>query len=433
MTRKSVLLITGDTDLENFLTEVLSGISADCETLGSGRADDERRVSPSSIVACRAADVIVVDFKSTAFKAEVVTTRLRTLVPNKTFLLLHADEHAKAQAEKLGFDAACLVDDGFDEKSFLAALEQAEPPSEMIVITEHPTEQAAEGAEPMVPATVAERADAPLAARGRVITVANLKGGSGKSTLAMHLITSLMDAGVAVASLDLDHPQETLTKFLSHRSKRRQTHDRSLLVPYHHVIAGADDKPHAVEAMIGNALRDWDCVVVDTAAGFSQATRAALVCTDILITPINDSFVDLDVIASLDVEDGHMTALGPFGEMVKEARERRKNMVGKDRRIDWLLVRNRLTQLRSRDKTALSEGIARLGEELGFQEIQGLSERVIYRELFRKGLTLVDLREGDCEVSWSMSHVAARQELRLLLESLDIEKIKAEAAELLAS
>ena len=108
-------------------------------------------------------------------------------------------------------------------------------------------------------------------------------------------------------------------------------------------------------------------------------------------------------------------------------------MVGKDRRINWMLVRNRLTQLRSRDKTALSEGIARLAAELGFREIQGLSERVIYRELFRKGLTLVDLREGDCEVSWSMSHVAARQELRSLLDALEIEKIKAEAAELLAS
>jgi chromosome partitioning protein len=56
-----------------------------------------------------------------------------------------------------------------------------------------------------------------------------------------------------------------------------------------------------------------------------------------------------------------------------------------------------------------------LAKRVGFRVIPGLGERVIYRELFPKGLTLLDIGHlGDL----GMSHIAARQELREMIAGL---------------
>ena len=52
---------------------------------------------------------------------------------------------------------------------------------------------------------------------------------------------------------------------------------------------------------------------------------------------------------------------------------------------------------------------------MGFRISSGLSERVIYRELFPSGLTLLD--KGDLG-DLGTSHLVARQELRQLIQNL---------------
>ena len=137
---------------------------------------------------------------------------------------------------------------------------------------------------------------------------------------------------------------------------------------------------------------------------------------DTVITPVNDSFVDLDVIAHVDAADLSLRAAGNFAEIVKHARDMRASTTGDT--VDWIVVRNRLSSLDARNKRDVAAALAQLAPTLGFRTGPGLSERVIYRELFLHGLTLLDLREPDTGVKLTVSHIAARQELRVLLDTV---------------
>jgi hypothetical protein len=62
------------------------------------------------------------------------------------------------------------------------------------------------------------------------------------------------------------------------------------------------------------------------------------------------------------------------------------------------------------------EGSCQCGK-VGFRVGPGLRDRVIYRELFPKGLTLLDLAElGEV----GMGHITARQELREMIAGLGV-------------
>ncbi len=54
---------------------------------------------------------------------------------------------------------------------------------------------------------------------------------------------------------------------------------------------------------------------------------------------------------------------------------------------------------------------------------------MIFRELFLKGLTLLDLRDPEAGVRLNMSHIAARQEVRLLLEAIGLPETISEDSE----
>ena len=64
--------------------------------------------------------------------------------------------------------------------------------------------------------------------------------------------------------------------------------------------------------------------------------------------------------------------------------------------------------------------LAELAKRVGFRLAPGLGERVVYREMFLKGLTLLDIRQEGAGMALSMSHVAARQELRTLVEAIGL-------------
>lgn len=265
-----------------------------------------------------------------------------------------------------------------------------------------------------------------------VITIGNEKGGSGKSTAAMHLIVALLQSGRAVASIDLDQRQGTLTRYMDNRRAYAKHHDLPLEHPVHESLApGADshrptarqDEEERLHALIERLGRDRDVVVIDTAGSDTNLTRLGHSYADTLITPLNDSFVDLDVLARIDGESMNIDTPSHYAEMVWEQKIKRASRDGGS--IDWIVMRNRLSSLDARNKRHMAKSLHDLSQRFGFRVIAGFGERVIYRQLFLKGLTLMDLRQVKGRLN--LSHVAARQEVRSVLAAVGLPPMLASA------
>ena len=248
-----------------------------------------------------------------------------------------------------------------------------------------------------------------------VIVLGNEKGGSGKSTTAMHLIVGLLLEQRRVGCLDLDLRQATLSRYLANRGAFCERGGVRLAMPDHIRLDEA-----ATEAMLDEAIATLtarnDVVVIDCPGSDSALSRRAHARADTLITPLNDSFIDFDVLAHVDSEGVKVVRPSHYAEMVWEQRKRR----ALERRapIDWIVMRNRLSALDARNKRDIRHALDTLAQRVGFRIAPGFGERVIFRELFLKGLTLLDLRERGTGGGLTMSHVAARQEVRGLLQAL---------------
>ncbi|MBB4285743.1 division plane positioning ATPase MipZ [Roseospira goensis] len=255
----------------------------------------------------------------------------------------------------------------------------------------------------------------------RVVVVGNEKGGSGKSTVAMHLLIGFLRAGFTVGSIDLDARQGTLSTYVRNRESYASRFELPLPMPTHQSIqlSGFESGDRnrlddAVEAL----LAECDLVLIDTPGADNHLSRAGHAWADILVTPLNDSFIDLDVLAKVDPASMRILRPSHYSEMVWDIKKQRGLRDGGS--IHWVVLRNRLSQLDARNKRDM-EGLLRdLARRIGFQLIEGLCERVIYREMYLKGLTLLDLRDKGTDITLSMSHIAARQELRRLLDALGV-------------
>lgn len=261
-----------------------------------------------------------------------------------------------------------------------------------------------------------------------VIVVGNEKGGTGKSTTAMHLIVALLKLGYTVGSLDLDARQGTLTRYLANRAAYAEDSGLSLPMPEHRSIersqaetraaAEAEDKRHLRQAC--GELAHCDFLVIDTPGSDVYLSRLAHENADTLITPLNDSFLDIDVLARIDRR--RRAVLGPsrYSQMVWEQSNLRA--VSGRAPIDWVVMRNRLTHIEARNKREIGTLLTQLATRIGFRVAPGFGERVVFRELFLNGLTLLDLpdltnEDGNAPAT---SHVAAGQEIRMLLESIGL-------------
>lgn len=271
-------------------------------------------------------------------------------------------------------------------------------------------------------------ASASIAPGVHVITVGNEKGGSGKSTMAMHVIAALMHAGCRVGSIDLDARQATLTRFVENRRDSAARRNLALAMPEHRTVlvstepdraaAERDEGARLAEALA--SLADVDVIVIDTPGRDSHLNKLGHACADTLITPINDSFVDLDVLASVDPDDYRVRHPSKYAEMVFQQKISRAQNRQTNRTFDWIVIRNRLSQLDSKNRQAMDQAVGELARRIGFRLAPGFTERVIFRELFLEGLTLLDLRDPEAGIRLNMSHIAARQELRALLEATRI-------------
>ena len=246
----------------------------------------------------------------------------------------------------------------------------------------------------------------------RVIVIGNEKGGAGKSTVAVHLATALLHEGARVAVVDLDLRQQSTGHFFASRAAWDASRDAGLPQP------GAVAAPRDGEALCSALGRDADFVIVDTPGADTELSRAAHGFADLIVTPMNDSFVDFDMLGVIDPVTLEVLRPSLYAETVWEARKARA-MRG-ERPIDWVVLRNRLASAEPRNRRRVDERLATLSRRIGFRPLAGLRDRVIYRELFPFGLTVSDLSRTVRPVQVSLTHVAARQELRLLLYDLDL-------------
>ena len=260
------------------------------------------------------------------------------------------------------------------------------------------------------------------------VVLGNEKGGSGKSTVAMHIAVALLKAGQRVATIDLDSRQKSFTHYIENRKAWAKHAKLDLELPSHNCIARKDgalvSDNEAAEfsefaAAVDASEHTHDFIVIDTPGHDSYLMRLAHSMADTLITPLNDSFVDFDVLGTVDPVTFAVTGTSHFSDMVRDARRQRR--VVDHATIDWIVVRNRLSMLGSRNKRLVGEGLQELSLRLGFRAVDGFAERVIFREFYPRGLTALDnLDEDTLGTRPSMSHVTARQEVETLLRSLKL-------------
>jgi chromosome partitioning protein len=261
----------------------------------------------------------------------------------------------------------------------------------------------------------------------RVIVVGNEKGGSGKSTLAIHIAVALMKSGESVATLDLDARQQSFTRYIENRRGWAERVGRDLGIPTHICFDGNLDSADADErAARRKALTDavdslsqtCSTMVIDTPGQDNFLVRLVHTMADTLVTPLNDSFVDFDVLGSVDPTSFAVTGSSHYAQLVDEARAQRQLLNGAA--TDWIVLRNRLSTFgSSRNKRLVGEGLQELSQRLNFRYVDGLAERVIFREFYPRGLTAVDdLDELTLGTRPTMSHATARLEMENLLRAI---------------
>jgi chromosome partitioning protein len=255
----------------------------------------------------------------------------------------------------------------------------------------------------------------------RIIVVGNEKGGSGKSTTCMHVATALARLGQKVGALDLDLRQKSFGRYIENRRAYLAQAGLNLPTPDYRDLPEADPSStenaqdqrltRAIEAM--DATMDY--IVIDCPGSHTRLSQVAHTLADTLITPLNDSFVDFDLLARVDGLTGKIKGPSIYSEMVWGARQMRAQ--AKLQPIDWIVVRNRLGAQQMHNKKKVGAALEELSRRIGFRVLSGFSERVIFRELFPRGLTLLDLKDTGVD-QLNLSNIAARQELRDLMAGL---------------
>ena len=249
------------------------------------------------------------------------------------------------------------------------------------------------------------------------IVFANEKGGTGKSTTAVHVAVALAYQGAKVAAIDLDSRQRTLHRYLENRAETERRRGVRLPGPQFAVFRG--ETIEALDQLTDELGEGHDFLLFDTPGRDDPFARHVATRADTLVTPLNDSFVDFDLIGQVDAETFKVRKLSFYAELIWEARKKRAmTTISEGRReMDWVVVRNRSGHVEMRNMRRLDQALTELSKRVGFRIAHGLSERVVYRELFPSGLTLLDKGQlGEL----GTSHLVARQELRALVAGLNL-------------
>ena len=276
------------------------------------------------------------------------------------------------------------------------------------------------------PAPAGEGNSPPVTVQPRIIVVANEKGGAGKSTVAALLSTAMLYQGCRVAVMDVDLRQQTLSHFFANRRRWLPAANVSAPVPLEYMLADdpadlAEADPARVVALFHKALTlamgAADIVVIDTPGGDTPLSRAAHLQADMVVTPMNDSFVDFDMLGKIDPITLKLVRPSLYAKVVHDARRTR---AGYGRKLDWVVLRNRMALADGRNRQRVTVNLEQLAERVGFRLGPQLRERIAYREMFPFGLTLADLSANLRPAEVSTPRRAASEELRALLVALNL-------------
>ena len=291
-----------------------------------------------------------------------------------------------------------------------------------------------------------------VGSRPHTIVFGNEKGGTGKTTTAMHIAVALARLGKRVSAIDLDGRQRTFARYIENRTQFVERTGHKLPIPGVHVVerakAGgpdaAKDEAERFEEALRLAREGADFVVIDTPGNDTNLSRLGHANADTLVTPMNDSFLDFDLLAKFDAETLEITGPSLYSEFVWECRKRRlmarranldwivmrnrvaaiearkRRLMVRRANLDWIVMRNRVAAIEARNRRRVAGALSKLSSRIGCRVAPGFSERVIFRELFPLGLTMLDLPLSGVGVSLTMSHIAARQEVRELLAMLHL-------------
>jgi chromosome partitioning protein len=271
--------------------------------------------------------------------------------------------------------------------------------------------------------TVLPEAAAQAAKHAHVIVFGNEKGGTGKTTTAMHIVVALLRSGKTVSAIDLDSRQRTFARYIENRRDFAVRTGHTLPLPGVQVIersknasdAATDESKRLADA-VARAKEEADFVIIDTPGNDTNLSRLGHAAADTLVTPMNDSFLDFDLLAKLDPETLEIKSPSLYSEFVWDCRKRR--LIASRANLDWVVMRNRVSSIEARNKRKVATAVERVSSRIGCRVASGFSERVIFRELFPLGLTMLDLPLAGLAMPLTMSHIAARQEVRELLSTL---------------
>jgi chromosome partitioning protein len=265
-----------------------------------------------------------------------------------------------------------------------------------------------------------------------IIVVGNEKGGSGKSTTSMHIATALARMGHRVGALDLDLRQKSFGRYVENRVAYLARMGLNLPSPEYRdlpeaemarLAPGENIYDYRLSAAITALEPEKDFIIIDCPGSHTRLSQVAHSLADTLVTPLNDSFVDFDLLAKMDMETGRVKGPSIYSEMVWSARQLRAQAGLKP--IDWIVLRTRLGAQQMHNKRKVGEALEDLSRRIGFRVAPGFAERVIFRELFPRGLTVMDLKDTGVDVL-NLSNVAARQEVRELMVALRLPGVSVE-------
>jgi chromosome partitioning protein len=268
-----------------------------------------------------------------------------------------------------------------------------------------------------------------------LIVVGNEKGGAGKTTVAIHLTMALLYLDFKVASVDADVRQASFTRYLENRKRLSDANKIKIPSPDHYIFEPSkrqvlseinSDEYDQVTKILSQERSTRDFIVIDTPGVNNHLSSLVHSFADIIVTPINDSFFDMHVLAEVDPDSLDIIRPGIYSQMIWEHKKNKAKRDGKA--LNWVVMRNRLHSLDSKNNRNIEKVILALGERVGCKVSTGFGERVIFRELFLKGLTLLDVKNKQAGIPFTTSHLAARHELINLLEAINDERINASLA-----
>ena len=260
---------------------------------------------------------------------------------------------------------------------------------------------------------------------GRIIVFSNLKGGTGKSTTALSVIVGLLRQGKSVASLDLDMDQEALSRYLFNRTRFAKLTKLRIGMPDHHRFTQIDPggngaalstRLERLSELIDKLVAENDYLIIDCPSLDNPLTRSVTARADVLTSPVNESFLDIDVIGEVRGSPPTVTRVGPFAEMIGAEMQRRRDEGVAP--LEWIVVRNRRNPSATRHTAAIGTVLGELARNLSFRVTDGFVDRLIFRELFLVGLSILDLRKDDPLIAGNSSHKSAYEEASNLLQSV---------------